>query len=47
MRQRIRTKELTMSDTTKYALSAAIMLAVVAYPAVRLLSFTTDMFQML
>jgi hypothetical protein len=36
-----------MSDTTKYLLSAAVMLAVVAYPLARVVGFTSDIARML
>lgn len=34
-----------MSDTTKYLLSAFALLAVVAYPAARIVGFTSDIFK--
>ena len=36
-----------MSDRNKYVLSAIALLAVVAYPAARVIGFTTDIFRML
>ncbi len=36
-----------MSETTKYLLSAFALLAVVAYPAARIVGFTSDVFRML
>ncbi len=36
-----------MNDTTKYLLSAAIVLAVVAYPMARIVGFTSDVMRML
>ncbi len=36
-----------MSETTKYLLSAAIVLAVVAYPVARIVGFTSDIVKML
>lgn len=34
-----------MSDTTKYLLSAFVLLAVVAYPSARIVGFTSDIFK--
>ncbi len=36
-----------MNETTRYLLSAAIMLAVVAYPVARVVGFTSDIVNML
>jgi len=36
-----------MTDTTKYFLSAIAVLAVVTYPAARIVGFTTDIIRML
>ncbi len=36
-----------MNETTKYLLSAAIVLAVVAYPVARIVGFTSDVMRML
>ncbi len=36
-----------MNDTTKFLLSAFVLLAVVAYPAARIVGFTSDIVKMI